>query len=79
MRKSATGNTTGRLREMQDETGTTTLTYTEFGELDTETRSMPGIGDDPELFAFDYDYNDNGNVEKITYPDGRHETLLHVP
>ena len=56
----------GRLRSISDQSGTTTYSYNEFGEVTTDQRVIGGI-----TYTMSYQYDAAGNVSSITYPSGR--------
>ncbi|MCH9693841.1 MAG: hypothetical protein K0U72_04970 [Gammaproteobacteria bacterium] len=56
----------GRLRSITDQSGSTTYSYNEFGEVITDARVMTGI-----TYTTLYQYDAAGNVSAVTYPSGR--------
>ena len=42
------------------------LTYTDLGQLDTDTTTVNSVN-----YLVDYDYDDRGRLDEITYPSGR--------
>ena len=56
----------GRLRSITDESGTTTYTYDEFGNVLSDVRQ---IG--TNTYTTSYTYNGDGDIATITYPSGR--------
>ncbi len=56
----------GRLCQVQDQAATTTYNYSPKGWLLQEDRLVLGVN-----YTTGYQYDDNGNVEVLTYPSGR--------
>ncbi len=59
-------NGRGRLCQVQDQSGTTTSSYSVKGELVQESKVILGV-----TYVTGYSYDTNGNLETITYPSGR--------
>ncbi|WP_420347619.1 RHS repeat-associated core domain-containing protein [Pelagibius sp.] len=56
----------GRLTGVTDRTGSTSLTYDDYGHLVEESRTIGGVA-----YVTSYDYDVAGNLLRIVYPDGR--------
>ena len=65
-------NGKGRLCQVQDQAGTTTYAYSVKGELVQEDRLILGVN-----YTTAYQYDDNGNLEVLTYPSGRTVTYVY--
>jgi RHS repeat-associated protein len=65
-------NGKGRLCQVVDKAGTTTYTYSPKGELLQEDRLILGVN-----YTTGYQYDDNGNLEVLTYPSGRTVTYVY--
>jgi RHS repeat-associated protein len=65
-------NGKGRLCQVIDQAGTTTFTYSLKGELVQEDRLILGVN-----YITEYQYDDNGNLEVLTYPGGRTVTYAY--
>ncbi len=65
-------NGRGRLCQVQDQSGTTTSSYSVKGELVQESKVILGV-----TYVTGYSYDTNGNLETITYPSGRTVTYTH--
>ena len=59
-------NGKGRLCRVVDQAGTTDYTYSAKGELLQEDNLILGVN-----YTTGYQYDDNGNLEVLTYPSGR--------
>jgi YD repeat-containing protein len=59
-------NGKGRLCQVVDQSGTTTYAYSVKGELLQEDKLILGVN-----YTTGYQYDDNGNLEVLTYPSGR--------
>ncbi|MES9964544.1 MAG: RHS repeat-associated core domain-containing protein [Candidatus Sedimenticola sp. 20ELBAFRAG] len=60
-------NGIGRLTSMIDGEGTTTYTYSTFGQLSNKSRT----GDSNTATTFQYDYDTSGRLASLIYPSGR--------
>ncbi len=67
----AASNGIGRLRSMADPAGTTTYSYDEHGSVSQKDWQSGGV-----TAGIGYEYDDSGNIEKITYPSGRYVTYI---
>ena len=56
----------GKLTGMTDSTGSSVYSYNQYGERTSQSRTSDGITVD-----IGYEYNDNGELDSITYPSGR--------
>ncbi len=56
----------GRLTSLTDRTGSTSLTYDDYGHLVAESRSIGGV-----VYVTRYDHDVAGNLLRVVYPDGR--------
>ncbi len=56
----------GRLTGVTDRTGSTSLTYDDYGHLVEESRTIGGV-----VYVTRYDTDVAGNLLRIVYPDGR--------
>jgi RHS repeat-associated protein len=65
-------NGKGRVCQVVDQAGTTTYTYSPKGELVQEDKLILGVN-----YATAYQYDDNGNIEVLTYPSGRTVTYVY--
>ncbi len=65
-------NGKGRLCQVDDQAGTTTYTYSPKGELVQEDKLILGVN-----YTTGYQYDDNGNLEVLTYPSGRTVTYVY--
>jgi RHS repeat-associated protein len=65
-------NGKGRLCQVQDQAGTTTYAYGSKGELVQEDRLLLGVN-----YVTGYQYDDNGNLDVLTYPSGRTVTYVY--
>ena len=64
-------NGKGRLCQFVDQAGTTSYTYNSKGELVQDDKLILGVN-----YTTGYEYDDNGNLEVLTYPSGR--TVIYV-
>ena len=62
----AASNGLGRLRSISDQSGTTTYSYDEFGNIASDQRVISSV-----TYTTSYQYDDANNVSSITYPSGR--------
>ena len=62
----AATNGIGWLRSIDDQAGTITYTYNEFGEVVTDQRQIGAF-----TYTTSYQYDAVGNVSSVTYPSGR--------
>jgi len=58
-------NGIGKLHSITDVSGTTTYSYTSFGELNTKTQIVGG-----QSFIVTYNYDTNGLLDTLQYPSG---------
>jgi RHS repeat-associated protein len=65
-------NGKGRLCQVIDQTGTTTYVYSPKGKLVQEDKLVLGVN-----YTTEYQYDENGNVEVLTYPSGRTVTYVY--
>jgi len=56
----------GRLRSLADQSGTTTHSYNEFGDVITDQRTIGGTS-----YSVSYQYDAAGDLASMTYPSGR--------
>ena len=56
----------GRLTSLTDRTGSTSLTYDDYGHLVAESRSIGGV-----VYVTRYDHDVAGNLLRVVHPDGR--------
>ena len=65
-------NGKGRLCQVVDQAGTTSYSYSPRGELVQEDKLILGVN-----YTTGYQYDDNGNLEVLTYPSGRTVTYVY--
>ncbi len=62
----AASNGIGRLTSITDQSGTTSYTYDEFGNVATDVRVVSSA-----TYTTSYQYDDDGDIASMTYPSGR--------
>jgi RHS repeat-associated protein len=73
--ETASGNyNIGRMTSMSDASGTTSYYYDEYGEMVKEVKTFTGLAGP---FTTEYTYDADGNLETMTYPDGRVVTYVY--
>ncbi|MEO3430533.1 RHS repeat-associated core domain-containing protein [Pelagibius sp. CAU 1746] len=55
-----------RLTSVSDDSGSTSLSYDDYGNLVTESRTIGGV-----VYTTNYSFDVAGNLLQMTYPDGR--------
>jgi len=65
-------NGRGRLCQVQDQSGTTSYSYSAKGELLQESKVILGV-----TYVTGYSYDANGNIQTITYPSNRTVTYSY--
>ena len=65
----------GRLTRMQDESGTTTYQYDQYGRLLSQMQTT--LGNDNATHTLSYQYDHAGRFTQMTYPSGTHIAILY--